>query len=523
VPLQYGVQSYLYTDDLAGNRLSESLALNGGSPTVTSYSYNAANQITNSGFTYDANGNLLDDGLNTYTWDRANRLLSMGGASYAYDGAGNRISQTVSSIVTQYLLDLQPGLVTVLAATTSGNTDRYVHAPRGIHAQKDASGNWEWMVQDGLGSVQSIADNNLNILWTGSPEPYGVYFGESGTRQSPYLFTGEYTDPITGLVHLRARDYNPMLGVFTSLDPLETANRYGYVNGNPVNYGDPTGMVVCSYIPGGTEERRTCVRKYQELSRNYGITLTEDATLSATKDNWISARVNNVYLAVQAIAEKLEGGTFQAIGGTEMRLLPQSPGEEASRASTCNRISLFLSYKSGGTTYSNWVHTAPNIVHELGHIFTEFRNTAPQNAWREISRAKMGTEPPTTINDNQSGGILGSQGWSDFNLRENQGKNSNLVAEVVADMFMFWVLGYAFSSDEWGQLRQDYVNGGPIHNISSRPVDGDNPLIVSGMRQWAAEATPCSTEGGNIISDVELVDYLNNGACDSVDTILALI
>ena len=57
------LRRYLYTYDRAGNRLSESLALNGGSPTVTSYTYNAANQITNSGFTYDANGNLLFDNV----------------------------------------------------------------------------------------------------------------------------------------------------------------------------------------------------------------------------------------------------------------------------------------------------------------------------------------------------------------------------------------------------------------------------------------------------------------------------
>jgi RHS repeat-associated protein len=56
-------------------------------------------------------------------------------------------------------------------------------------------------------------------------------------------FTGEYTDPGDNLVYLRARYYNPTIGQFFNLDPLETPNRYAYVNGNVVNRRDPSGLV----------------------------------------------------------------------------------------------------------------------------------------------------------------------------------------------------------------------------------------------------------------------------------------
>ena len=59
-------RAYDYGFDLAGNRLSESLSLNGATPTVKTYTYNAANQITNTGFVYDSNGNVTGDGVNTY-------------------------------------------------------------------------------------------------------------------------------------------------------------------------------------------------------------------------------------------------------------------------------------------------------------------------------------------------------------------------------------------------------------------------------------------------------------------------
>ena len=78
---------------------------------------------------------MTNDGVNSYTWDRANRLLSMGGASYQYDGEGRRVQQTVSSTVTKYLLDIQPGLSVVLSETTGSSVVRNVHAPKGIHAR----------------------------------------------------------------------------------------------------------------------------------------------------------------------------------------------------------------------------------------------------------------------------------------------------------------------------------------------------------------------------------------------------
>jgi RHS repeat-associated protein len=221
--------------------------LNGGAPTTTTYTYNTANQLTSDGtttYTYDPNGNLLTGS----TWDRANRMLSFGGASHKYDGEGRRIQQTVGATITQYLLDMQPGLAVVLSETTGSNTTRYVHGPRGIHAQKDAANNWEHMLTDGLGSVRGAVDTNANVLWSANLDGYGNPFSTVGTAQTNYGFTGEYGLP-GGLLHLRARNYNPGLGVFTALDPFEgmagrpmSLNGYGWVEGNVANGVDPSGI-----------------------------------------------------------------------------------------------------------------------------------------------------------------------------------------------------------------------------------------------------------------------------------------
>jgi RHS repeat-associated protein len=266
-------REHAYGYDLAGNLVD----MDGVTRT-----FNAANQLVDDGtdtLTYDDKGNLTNDGVNAYTWDRANRLLSMGGVSYAYDGLSNRISRDNGVDVTKYLLDLQPGLSVVLSATEDSDVTRYVHSPRGIHAQEDNAGVWTHPLQDGLGNVRSVVDNALSVLWTGNPAPYGEYFSETGTRQSPYLFTGEYTDPITGLVHLRARDYHPALGVFASLDPFEgiadrpmSLNGYMYVEGDVPNLTDSSGD--CPENPWWNDiPGQRCKWLANELHRQYNIPL----------------------------------------------------------------------------------------------------------------------------------------------------------------------------------------------------------------------------------------------------------
>lgn len=225
-----GGSTYTYGFDLAGNLVN----MDG-----TSRTYNAANQISNGGFSYDNNGNLTDDGTNGYTWDRANRLLSMGGLTYAYDGLGHRVSQDNGVDVTQYLLDVQPGLAVVLSETIGVNTRRYIHTLRGLHARHDGSA-WTYPVKDGLGSVRGYINPNNEVLSNINYSEYGV----PDTNITGPAFTGEWRDE-TEIQYHRTRYYKPVQGLWTGLDTLETVNRYSYVTGNPVNYIDPLGLQDC--------------------------------------------------------------------------------------------------------------------------------------------------------------------------------------------------------------------------------------------------------------------------------------
>jgi RHS repeat-associated protein len=166
---------------------------------------------------------------------------------YAYDGMGHRVSQAVNGVLSRYLLDVQPELEYVLAATTGSATERYVHGPTGIHAMENAAGNWLWAGQDALGNVRFEADESLAVLSSREIDSYQNPFNEQGVFDLPFVGTGEIRDDI-GLQYHRKRYMNPVLGAFISLDPFEgmaqrpmSLNGYSWVEGNTPNLVDPSG------------------------------------------------------------------------------------------------------------------------------------------------------------------------------------------------------------------------------------------------------------------------------------------
>ncbi len=100
---------FTYTYDAVGNRLMQTTITN-----TTVYTYDIANRLINVGGvaqTWDNNGNLLSDGVFTYTYDSANRPITIKQGTtltytYSYNGLGDRVKQVVNGVPTTYTLDL---------------------------------------------------------------------------------------------------------------------------------------------------------------------------------------------------------------------------------------------------------------------------------------------------------------------------------------------------------------------------------------------------------------------------------
>jgi RHS repeat-associated protein len=96
----------------------------------------------------------------------------------------------------------------------------------------------------------SGADKNGNIVQNNHYYPFGLTMGIStGQGVQPYKYTGKELDMEHGLMQYdyEARQYDPAIGRFTTMDPLAekyySISPYAYCGNNPIRYIDPTGGV----------------------------------------------------------------------------------------------------------------------------------------------------------------------------------------------------------------------------------------------------------------------------------------
>jgi RHS repeat-associated protein len=96
------------------------------------------------------------------------------------------------------------------------------------------------------GSVAQRVDASENVVSSDLYDAYGNRI--SGTTADPVGYCGQwgyYTDSETGLALCTYRYYDPTNGRWVTRDPIGYVggvNLYGYVSGNPVNRGDPSGL-----------------------------------------------------------------------------------------------------------------------------------------------------------------------------------------------------------------------------------------------------------------------------------------
>ncbi len=214
------------------------------------------------------NGLAPANGAKRYSYDTAGQLVTAehhDGSAYqvvsemAYDGLRQRW-QVIAwsggiSTTTTYAVDPAQGGV-VLAATASSQTTVYVHGLAGPLAELTAS--WGYFLPDGLGSVRQLVDSSGGVTLAKSYEPYGEQLSSSGTGATSHGFTGEWSTSYQELtlVYLRTRWYRPASGTFQTRDfwpgdysRPQSFNGWAYVEGDPINYTDPSGRIRCDLLP----------------------------------------------------------------------------------------------------------------------------------------------------------------------------------------------------------------------------------------------------------------------------------
>ncbi|MGI0148800.1 MAG: RHS repeat-associated core domain-containing protein [Thermoplasmata archaeon] len=168
-------------------------------------------------------------------------------ATYFYDGLGRRVKATENGATTYFVYGL--GLDPIWEKTGTTET-RHLYANGMRIARMVVGGSTYYYHADALGSTWRITDASKATVLSTSYEPFGRSWGTTGTLAATerYRFLGERNDTESGLTYLRARQYDPKTGRFTSMDPVlgalgmpQTLNRYTYVANNPQRFVDPTG------------------------------------------------------------------------------------------------------------------------------------------------------------------------------------------------------------------------------------------------------------------------------------------
>ena len=162
-----------------------------------SVSVNGNNRITNTGFTYDAAGNMTNDGSYAYAYDAEERVNSAAGVTYTFDGNGKRVKKSAGRL---YWNSLSCGQGALFETDLSGNLlDEYVFFKGRRIARRTAAGAVYYFFSDHLGSNRVVTNATGAVAEDSDYYPFGGELVFTDTLDNNYKFIGHERDTESGL------------------------------------------------------------------------------------------------------------------------------------------------------------------------------------------------------------------------------------------------------------------------------------------------------------------------------------
>lgn len=251
-----------YHYDHAGNRISK----------VTSelevlYNYDASNRLLETieipaygnkiikKCEYDQNGNMISDGINTYSYDVWNRNTMTQSADgniqiNHYDAENLRYEMEENGQLYAFVFGDREII------TEDNETEgirRYIRGLQLISCDSVAARTYYHYVSNEAGDITHVLSDasqpvSNKVLNSYTYDAYGGINSAEEKVRNRFAYRGEMYDRLTGQYYLRARYYNPAIGRFLQEDTYynDGLNLYNYCKNNPVYYADPSGHEVMS-------------------------------------------------------------------------------------------------------------------------------------------------------------------------------------------------------------------------------------------------------------------------------------
>ena len=241
--------------DRWGNRTGVWNATSGGTQiqSVTidqtdSAANNRVKVVSGQAYTYDAAGNLINDGAHTYTYDSENRLVAVDGTAgqYSYDHQNRRWKKAASGLTVYYVWE---GSQVIAEHNSSTGAVRVEYISSGGRmVAKIEGGVTQYFLNDRL-SVRVVMDTSGTVLGRQGHLPFGEEIGASGSNDK-HKFTSYERDNESGTDYAVNRQYEQNLGRFMRVDPAagsisnpQSLNRFVYTQNDPINQVDPQGLL----------------------------------------------------------------------------------------------------------------------------------------------------------------------------------------------------------------------------------------------------------------------------------------
>ena len=306
-------------------------------------------------YRYDAQGNTLGDGENTYLYDCLNRIaevqIKAGDIQKNhYDAEGLRSQMEENGKLVSFVYADRE---VITEEDEAGAHIRYIRGHELLASDSERARTYYHYACDEMGSITDITDTNGTVLIHYAYDAFGNRTVEEETVENRFGFAGEMLDAVTGQYYLRARFYNPVIARFLSEDTYygEGLNLHAYCHNNPVRYVDPSG-----------HEGLICSKKYGELKKKEA----EGGTLSEKEKRQIYEYEQNQKKSNGAGSDSKSGSNTKTLfRGDRASVVPDDVFQNGFKPKGTHNDALL--HTKSNTTAGNFVSTSGDKT-----IATEF-------------------------------------------------------------------------------------------------------------------------------------------------------